>query len=209
LADARRRLTAYAPGVASELIVICYASPEDAERVIETARRLQSEHLLDIADGVYVTRDVDGIVSVYERINRPIAAAALGAFWGTLIGKVFGRPLLGAGLGALAGALTNAPPDTDDIDDDFVRDLSSRLPPGSAAVFALVRRATPDKVVAELGRYGGTVLHTSVSEEREARFQQALDEAHRMAKLQRSVARPRRRVHSRRVLRHSPSKPPI
>jgi uncharacterized membrane protein len=49
------------------------------------------------------------------------------------------------------------------IDEGFVRELTTKLAPGSSAVFALVRRSTSDKVLGELGRFGGTVLHTSLS----------------------------------------------
>jgi uncharacterized membrane protein len=187
----------------SQLIVITYPSPDDAERVVNTARRLESEHLLDLADIEYVTRDKKGVVAVYESVNRPLAGAALGAFWGALLGRVFGAPLLGAGIGAASGALVRNWVDDDGIDEGFRRELTTKLPPGSSAVFALVRRSTPDKVLSELGKFGGTVLHTSFSEDIEEQLQAALDEGHRKASTLRSAtlgsnpSRPRRVVHHR------------
>jgi uncharacterized membrane protein len=188
--------------MSSELIVITYPTPEDAERVVETVRRLQAKHLIDVEDLEYVTRDEHGAVSVFESINRPLAGAAMGAFWGTMLGKVFGKPLLGAGVGAAGGALLGRLVDDDDsIDDGFVRELSATLAPGSSAVFALVRRSTPDKVRAELGKFGGTLLHTSLSDEMEAQLQAALDEVHRQAVAVRSATFPTVTARRRRIVR--------
>jgi uncharacterized membrane protein len=77
--------------------------------------------------------------------------------------------LVGAGAGALSGALVDY-----GIDDAFIRSLGATIAPGSSALFVLVRRATPDKVLPELSPFGGTVLRTSLSNEQEERLRQAL-----------------------------------
>ena len=51
----------------------------------------------------------------------------------------------------------------------------------SSAIFALVRRATVDKVEPEVAKFGGKLLHTSLSHEAEAKFQAMLDEANKPA----------------------------
>src|SRR5262249_22020023 len=76
---------------------------------------------------------------------------------------------VGAGAGAVSGALSDL-----GINDDFMKDLASTMRPGSSALFVLVRRATPDKVLEELQGTGGTVLRTSLSHEDEAKLQAAL-----------------------------------
>jgi uncharacterized membrane protein len=188
--------------MSSELIVITYPNPTDAAQVVQLLRRLEAEHLLELEDLVYVTREPDGPISIYERLNRPLAGAALGAFWGTLLGRWFGAPWLGAGIGAAGGMLVSRFHD-DGIDDGFVRDLGASLAPGSSAVFALVLRSTADKVLPEVGKFGGTVLHTSLSNEVEAELQAALDDARHKASAVRDAtlvpprARPRRVVHGR------------
>jgi uncharacterized membrane protein len=99
--------------------------------------------------------------------------------WGTLIGLLFLNPLaglltgaaFGAGTGALSGALVDY-----GIDDEFIRSLGATIEPGSSALFVLVRRVTPDKVLPELRPFGGTVLRTSLSTEQEERLRQALQE---------------------------------
>lgn len=49
--------------------------------------------------------------------------------------------------------------------------------PGSSVLFVLVRKATPDKVLAELKGSGGKVLKTSLSHDDEEKVQAALSAA--------------------------------
>ena len=93
-----------------------------------------------------------------------------------LIGMLFLSPLLGAAVGMAAGAVTGALADIG-IDDKFMKELAATLQPGNSALFVLVRKATPDKVVAEISKFGGKVLKTSLKSEDEAKLQAALDSA--------------------------------
>jgi uncharacterized membrane protein len=87
---------------------------------------------------------------------------------------LFLSPLLGAAIGAAAGAVSGALSDVG-ISDNFMKELSQQLKPGTSALFILVRKATPDKVLPEIKKYGGRVLHTSLNSEDEAKLQAALD----------------------------------
>jgi uncharacterized membrane protein len=46
--------------------------------------------------------------------------------------------------------------------------------PGTSALFLVIEKATPDKAVAAISKFGGTVLKTSLSEEDTAKLQEAL-----------------------------------
>jgi uncharacterized membrane protein len=83
---------------------------------------------------------------------------------------------MGAAVGAAAGAVSGALSDVG-IDDNFMKDLSQTLEPGHSALFILVRKATPDKVLEELKGYGGKVLQTSLTHEKEEKLQAALSAA--------------------------------
>jgi uncharacterized membrane protein len=48
------------------------------------------------------------------------------------------------------------------------------MQPNSSALFVLVRKSTPDKVLEELQGTGGTILKTSLSHEDEDKLQAAL-----------------------------------
>lgn len=165
----------------SDLIAITYPDVNQAGKVLDVLKRLVNEHVLDLEDAVYVTKDSSGEVDLHQMINLPGQGAARGgmggALWGGLIGLLFLQPLagmaigaaVGAGTGALAGKLTDY-----GIDDKFVKDLSAHMTPNSSAIFVLIRRVTADKVLPQVSAYGGTVLRTSLSDEAERRLQAAL-----------------------------------
>lgn len=158
----------------SELIAIAYPTEERARAALETIRQLQAAHLVDLDDACYVTRDPRGRVELHQTINVTARGALGGAFWGSLVGLLLLNPLLGlvtgAATGAVAGRLTDV-----GISDAFMRQLATEVEPGRAVLFVLLRRVTLDKVLPELGRQGGTVLHTSLPHDVDARLRAALD----------------------------------
>ncbi len=79
---------------------------------------------------------------------------------------------VGAATGAVSGALTDL-----GIDDKFMKELAGQMTPGSSALFVLVRKSTPDKVLDEIKGTGGKVLKTSLSHDDEAKLQAALNAA--------------------------------
>ena len=48
------------------------------------------------------------------------------------------------------------------------------LKPGTSCLFMIVEKVTPDKAIAALSKYGGTVLKTSLSEEDTKKLQEEL-----------------------------------
>ena len=92
---------------------------------------------------------------------------------GLLFGFIFFNPLLGWAVGAIAGGISGAFSDIG-IDDNFIREVGSAIEPNTSAIFVLVRRATPDKVLEDLSRFNGKVLKTSLSNEDEAKLQAVL-----------------------------------
>jgi uncharacterized membrane protein len=165
----------------SDLVCIAYKDRETADKVLNDLRRLEVEHLIDLEDACVVDRDDKGKVHLKQAVNLTAAGAASGSVWGglfgLLIGMLFLNPLLGwlggAAVGAGAGALSGKLADYG-IDDDFIKSLGSHIEPGTSALFVLVRKVTPDKVVPEIQKYGGTVLKTSLSKEQDERLRKAL-----------------------------------
>src|SRR5262252_3962537 len=157
----------------STLAVIGYNDVFKAEEVRLSLLKMQRDYLIDLEDAVVAVKDSSGKVKLHQAVNMTAAGATRGGFWGTLIGMIFLNPLLGlavgAGAGAVAGALTDV-----GINDHFMKVLAATMKPGSSALFVLVRRATPDKVLEELKGTGGTVLKTSLSHEDEEKLQAAL-----------------------------------
>jgi len=160
----------------SELIAIAYDDKFKAEEVRLSLLKMQRDYLVDLEDAVVAVKDEEGKVKLHQ-IHHLVGAGAMGGgFWGLLIGLLFFSPLLGTAVGAATGAILGALSDVG-IDDDFMKQLGDTLTPGSSALFVLVRKVTPDKVVDEVKQYGGTVLQTSLTKEDEAALQSALDSA--------------------------------
>ena len=162
--------------IMSTLVVVGYDDIYKAEEVRLQLWKLQRDYLLDLEDAVVVVKDEKGKVKLHQAVNLTSAGAISGGFWGSLIGLMFLNPLLGLAVGASAGAVSGALTDVG-IDDNFIKELSATLTPGSSALFVLLRNATaaPDKVLEELKGTGGTILKTSLSHEDEAKIQAALN----------------------------------
>ena len=158
------------------LVVIGYESEIKAEEVRLALLKLQREYLIDMGDAVVAVREADGSVKLRQLVNTTAAGALSGGFWGTLVGVLFMNPLIGLAVGTMAGAASGALTDVG-IDDKFMKQLGETLKPGTAALCVLVRRATPDKVLAEIKGFGGTVIKTSLSHDDEAKLQAALSSA--------------------------------
>jgi uncharacterized membrane protein len=94
-------------------------------------------------------------------------------FWGLLFGLLFFVPIfgmaLGAGLGALMGKVEKS-----GIDKQFQKQVRDMLQPGTSALFLIIEKVTPDKAIAAMSQFGGTVLKSSLSEQAEADLQEAL-----------------------------------
>ena len=155
------------------LVVIDYESEVKAEEVRLTLLKMQKQYLIDLADAVVVVRDANGKVKLRQLYNLTAAGALSGGFWGALIGLIFLNPLFGMAIGAAAGAVSGALRDVG-IDDNFMKSLGQTLKPGTAALCVLIRHMTPDKVLDEVKKFGGTLIKTNLSHEKEEKLRDAL-----------------------------------
>src|SRR5215469_5981258 len=156
----------------SDLVAIVYPSEAKAEEVRQKILKLQSEYLITISDAVIAVKAGDS-VKLNQLVNTTMVGAAGGSFWGLLLGMVFLNPLLGVALGAGAGALSGALTDFG-IRDQFMKDLASKVKSGDAVLFLLIKSMTADKVLNEIKDAGGTVLQTSLDEQKEQHLRDTL-----------------------------------
>ncbi|QEN87006.1 DUF1269 domain-containing protein [Labrys sp. KNU-23] len=168
----------------SDLIVVGFDSIDEADKVLLKLDALKKEYLVDLEDAVVVTRNAEGKVHLKQSINLTGIGASSGllsgALWGGLVGLLFLNPLagfaiggaVGAGVGALSGSLADY-----GIDDDFIKSLGQTIPNNSSALFVLVRKVQPEKVLAEFSGLKGRVIKTSLSPEQEQKLQEALSAA--------------------------------
>jgi uncharacterized membrane protein len=162
----------------STLVVIDYESEVRAEEVRLALLKMQKEYLIDLEDAVVVVRNEQGKVKLRQLYSLTAAGAVSGGFWGALIGLLFLNPLFGFAVGAAAGAVSGALRDVG-IDDGFMKSLGETLKPGTAALCVLIRQMTPDKVVEEIRKFGGTLIKTNLCNENEAKLREALSSVQR------------------------------
>ena len=125
----------------SDLVAIAFPAEAKAEEVRQKLMTMQKEHLIDLGDVVIALRESDGHIKLNRLISTTAAGAVGGAFWGAL------------------------------IDDKWMKETAASIKPGTAALFALVRKFTTSKVLDAREGEGGTVLKTSLDHTTEAALQ--------------------------------------
>ena len=160
----------------SDLVVIAYDDPFKAEEMRTRLRKMQRAYLVDLEDAVVAVKDENGKIKLHQMQNLTASGAVGGGFWGALIGLIFLNPLLGMAAGAAAGAVGGALSDVG-INDQFMKEIANSLKNNASVLFVLVRKVTPDKVLAEVKGTGGKIIQTSLTHEREEKLQEALNAA--------------------------------
>src|SRR5262249_9538647 len=167
----------------SDLVVLDFDGVGTADEVLTKLRAMQKENLIDLEDACVVVHAEAGKVQVKQAVNLMSLGAARGLSSGMLIGAlawllvlnplagtwVAGGGLAGAGFGALSGSMADY-----GINDQFIKKLGKTIPKGSSALFLLIKRSTPDKVLPEIEPFKPRVLKTSLSHEQENKLRVAM-----------------------------------
>jgi uncharacterized membrane protein len=138
--------------------------------------------LIEIEDVAYITREKNGKVKLHETVGVMTVSKRVGLVKGTILGGLIGllflNPVLGAvtggALGAAAGALTGRLVDYG-IPEAFMKELGEKVQPGTSALFILFRQGNWENLLDRVAQYGGTVIHSSLTPEGEAKLQAALE----------------------------------
>ena len=157
----------------AELIAIGYPDESTAELAADEARQLAHDLIIQPDAIAVIVRDREGRYHVHTSHHAVGGGAVWGMFWGMLFGLLFFIPVfgmaVGAGMGALMGKIGKA-----GIDKEFEEQVRGLVQPGTSCLFLMIEKATPDKAVEAMSKYGGTVLKTSLSKEDEQQLQEAL-----------------------------------
>jgi uncharacterized membrane protein len=158
----------------ADLIAIGYNDTTTADKAVAEVHRLQADLVVEADAVAAIIRDADGKLHVHTTHAPSTGGGATwGMFWGFLFGILFFVPFfgmaVGAGMGALFGHLGKS-----SIDKQFQDQVRDMLKPGTSALFMVLEKMTPDKAVAALSTYGGTVLKTSLSDEDTKKLQESL-----------------------------------
>ena len=157
----------------STLIAIGYPDETTATAAGDEAERLAKDLIIQPDAIAVIRRDVNGHYHVTTNHHAVAGGTAYGMFWGLLFGMLFFIPVfgmaIGAGLGALMGKMAKT-----GIDKQFQEQVRDMVQPGTSALFLVIEKATPDRAIEAMSKFGGTVLKSSLSKETEAELQAAL-----------------------------------
>ena len=159
----------------STIIVITFDNTEEAGKVRETLRQVEHGGYLSLDDSAVIVRDDEGKFHTKDQFDRGVkVGAGIGGVLGLMLAVVF-APLAGLVLGAVAGGLIGATFDLG-ISKKFIKDVEAEMEAGTSAIFFVIREGDPTMALASLKQYKGTVYHTSLDPDDEARLQKILDE---------------------------------
>jgi uncharacterized membrane protein len=142
-------------------------SEKEANWAFEEIEKLVKEGKMNVESGTIVFKREGGKVSLKKTSEWTAKSGGRrGAFWGLLIGLIFGGPILGLlgglGLGRLLGGKKHQP-----IDRDFMKELGESMKPNDAALFLLIEEndaATLDQLLSFDATLYTTVLTDDAKE---------------------------------------------
>ena len=158
------------------LVAIGYPDQTTAEDARRTVQQLEAELIIQADQVAAISRYPDGKYHVTTTHGGASTGggAVWGGWWGLLFGLLFFVPVAGLAIGAGFGALFVHLGEKG-IDKAFQEQVRDQVKPGTSALFMVIEQATPDKAIAALEHYHGTVIKTSLSDEDTAKLQEALN----------------------------------
>jgi uncharacterized membrane protein len=150
----------------SELVVAGFKGEFTADEVLLDLLKMKQIHLIDLDYAVVVSRRNGGTIRVRHNNVLVHADATAGGQWGTLFGGPVGC-IIGGIIGAVIGETVKGLKKIG-IQDDFIKDVSEALEPGSSAIFIRVRKSLSDKVLEELKKFNAKLLRSSLTITNEA-----------------------------------------
>ena len=157
----------------ADLIAIGYDDMTTALAAMDEAESLAKDLVIQPDAIAAIICNEEGKFKTVTNQHLVSGGASWGMFFGLLFGMLFFVPIFGmaygAGLGALMGKMGKS-----HVDKEFQEQVRAQVTPGTSALFLILESMTADKALEALGKFGGTVIKTSMSKEDEAEIQAAL-----------------------------------
>lgn len=155
------------------LFALVYPDVATAEQADATANGLAQAGYLKILDSSLITKDAKGKLQHHGEHHAIRSGAVTGALLGGLTGALFLIPVAGLAAGAALGALwgKETSPEVGNDFERFREQVSSDLQPDGAALVILGESDSVDRVVHDLGRHGGILRSTDLTNDQIERVQ--------------------------------------
>lgn len=156
----------------SNLIVITYNDLNEAREARKALGNLAAQGQLKVIDAAVITRNADNKLHVDNELESSTKTGALvGGALGALLFFMF--PLAGILVGVIGGALVGKSIEPG-VDQNFVKDVSQALKPGTSALFFMFEADDVAATLAALRQFKGTLYQTTLSSETEESLRRAL-----------------------------------
>jgi uncharacterized membrane protein len=154
----------------NKMLIVIFDTETAADAGLHALRQLHSEGDITLYDTGVIAKDLAGMVSDEETLERDPVGAGMGLAVGSLIGLLGGPMglLIGASTGAVAGTLHDFW--VAGVGMDFIEEAERLMTPGKVAVVAEIEEEWVTPVDVAMASLGGTVLRRARSEALEAQF---------------------------------------
>lgn len=162
------------------MVAVIYDDQSTAEAAFSTAKALESAGYLTILDQALIRKNDKGKAEIDEEKHPVRRGAVAGGVVGGILGLAFLSPVIGAAAGAAVGGALGREGKSGATDfKTFTESVEQRIPNGGAAIVFLGQTEARDRVIHDLGSYGGTVLSFDISEAELQALQAEVDRASR------------------------------
>lgn len=157
----------------SHILVITFEDENQAPKVLESLKSLQSSGNLNLDDASVIVKTADGKVHVKGMVEKGVKVGSIaGGAFGLLIGGLL-FPIAGMVLGAAGGALVGKTFETG-VDKKFIQDVRDSLSPGSSAILFIVSSENIGLLIQTLEPYSGKIYQSSFDSDAEEELRKAL-----------------------------------
>ncbi len=159
------------------LFAIIYPSKDLATNAFDQAKALESAGYMKIMEQALISKDSSGEIKIGDENHPVLKGAGIGAAIGVLTGAIFLIPVAGLALGVVAGSLLGRWGKSGAEDDfkGFQQNVAHELQPGGSAILLLIQTDAPDRVVNDLGHFGGKLMSYDLSKEQLDELQKEID----------------------------------
>jgi uncharacterized membrane protein len=157
----------------ANLTVWKFDTSTGAKDALTTLAELQRQHHIILVDAATVTWPKGKKQPRTRQAVDLVGRGALdGAFWGILFGLLFFMPLLGMAVGAAVGGVSGRFRDYG-INDDFIKEVQSKVTEGTSALFLLTGAANREKVQEAFQGVKMELINSNLTDAQEAELRAA------------------------------------
>lgn len=170
-----------------EFIVVAFKEPYMADALRTRLKEIDEDTVLELEDTAAIVRAVDGTLNIAKDLDSssqlPIGGAAYFGFVGAVFGWILADTSLGGALfglqaGVLLGWISGAIASKIlpiGLPAALIKQVAEGVPAGSSAACIMAKRPfTDERIIAELKKFDGVILNSTLAPAEEATLKAAM-----------------------------------